>query len=45
MKENINDIGLAIQRHIDKEKATYACVPVIGRVYCSIDTTYGLSDW
>ena len=40
MKEDVYDIGMAIQRHIDKEKANYTRVPAIGRAYCSLDSTY-----
>lgn len=40
MKEDIYDIGMAIQRHIEKEKANYTRVPSIGRAYCSLDSTY-----
>ena len=39
MKENLNDIGMAIQRHIDKEKANYTRVPAIGRACCSLNST------
>lgn len=40
MKEDIYDIGLAIQRHIEKEKVNYTRVPAIGRAYCSLDSSY-----
>lgn len=40
MKEDIYDIGLAIQRHIEKEKVNHARVPAIGRAYCSLDSSY-----
>lgn len=40
MKEDIYDIGMAIQRHIEKEKANYTRVPAIGRAYCSLDSSY-----
>lgn len=39
MKENIYDIGMAIHRHIEKEKASYTRIPAIGRAYCSLDST------
>ena len=31
MKESLHDIGKAIQRHIEKEKASYTRIPAIGR--------------
>ena len=40
MKEDIYDIGMAIQRHIEKEKVNFTRVPAIGRAYCSLDSTY-----
>ena len=40
MKEDIYDIGMAIQRHIEKEKVNYTRVPAIGRAYCSLDSSY-----
>ena len=40
MKEDLFDIGMAIQRHIEKEKANYTRVPSIGRAYCSLDSSY-----
>lgn len=39
MKEDIYDIGKAIQRHIEKEKTNYTRIPAIGRAYCSLDST------
>ena len=39
MKESLHDIGKAIQRHIEKEKASYTRIPAIGRAYCSLDST------
>lgn len=39
MKESLHDIGNAIQRHIEKEKANYTRIPAIGRAYCSLDST------
>ena len=40
MKEDIYDIGLAIQHHIESEKTNYVRVPAIGRAYCSLNSTY-----
>ena len=40
MKENLFDIGKAIQRHIEKEKFNYTRVPAIGRALCSLKSTY-----
>lgn len=40
MKEDLYDIGMAIQRHIEKEKVNYTRVPAIGRAYCSLDSSY-----
>lgn len=40
MKEDLYDIGMAIQRHIDKEKFSHTRIPAIGRAYCSINSTY-----
>lgn len=39
MKESLHNIGKAIQRHIEKEKASYTRIPAIGRAYCSLDST------
>lgn len=39
MIEDIYDIGKAILRHIEKEKANYTRVPAIGRAFCSLDST------
>lgn len=40
MKEDIYDIGMAIQSHISKEKANHTRIPAIGRAVCSLDSTY-----
>ncbi len=40
MKEDIYDIGMAIQSHISKEKANHTRVPAIGRAVCSLDSSY-----
>ena len=40
MKEDLYDIGLAIQRHIDKEKYSHTRIPAIGRAYCSLNSSY-----
>lgn len=40
MKEDLYDIGMAIQRHIDKEKFSHTRIPAIGRAYCSLNSTY-----
>lgn len=37
--ESLNDIGMAIQHHIEKEKSSYTRVPAIGRAYCSLEST------
>ena len=34
MKESLHDIGKAIERHIEKEKASYTRIPAIGRACC-----------
>lgn len=39
MKESLHDIGKAILRHIEKEKASYMRIPAIGRAFCSLDST------
>lgn len=40
MKEDLYDIGLAIQRHIEKEKVNRTRIPAIGRANCSLDSSY-----
>lgn len=40
MKEDIYDIGLAIQDHLKKEKTNHSRVLAIGRAMCSLDSTY-----
>ena len=39
MKESLHEIGKAIQRHIEKEKASYTRIPAIGRAFCSLNST------
>lgn len=40
MKEDLYDIGMAISRHIEREKVNHSRVPAIGRAYCSLNSTY-----
>jgi len=42
MKESLHEIGKAIQRHIEKEKASYMRIPAIGRAFFSLEAHYAV---